>query len=107
MTATIPNRTLYTPARAVAVLGFIMVVFAVMYMYFLTASVVDVVLRKEATEQVKLVRSEIAQLESAYIDAQHTISDRVAALSEFTATSEKIFVDRTTPALVMAEMKSE
>jgi hypothetical protein len=94
---------IYTPARAVAVLGFMLATLAVLYMYFLTASVVDVVLRKEAAEQTKYTRSEIAQLESAYIDAQHTISERVATLSEFTATSEKVFVDRTTPALVMAD----
>lgn len=95
--------TLYTPIRAVSVLGFAVVALAVLYMYFLTTSVVDVVLRKEAAEQNKTVRSEIAQLESAYIDAQHTISDRVAAISNFTATSEKVFVDRTGSSLVFAD----
>jgi hypothetical protein len=101
------SKKLYTPARGVATMGCILAGLALLYMYFLTASVVDVVLRKEATEQVKLVRSEITQLESAYIDAQHTISDRVAALFEFTATSEKVFVDRTPPALVMAEQAAQ
>ncbi len=90
-----------TMPRLFSLLVATLAILAVLYMYFLTSSVMQVVLRKEAVEEGKRLRSEIAQLEAQYIEAQHTISERVATISTFTATSDKVFIDRSAPALVM------
>ena len=43
----------------------------VLYMYFLSLSVIHVVMRKEAMHNLNELRSEIARLESSYIEARH------------------------------------
>lgn len=64
----------------------------VAYMYFLSVSVVHVVMRKDALQQVTQLRSEIAYLESSYIEANHIISTRVATADGFTEIKDKIFI---------------
>lgn len=64
------------------------------YMYFLSLSVVHVVMKKEIERQSQQVLSEIAQLESDYIEAHHRISQKVAQIDGFSAVSEKTFVSR-------------
>jgi hypothetical protein len=71
------------------------------YMYFLSLSVVHVVMRKEAAEQIGQLRSDIAQLESTYIEAKHHISAKVATLDGFTQNQDKIFISKTEPSLVL------
>jgi UPF0716 family protein affecting phage T7 exclusion len=92
---------LLTPAVVSSLLGVVMLSMAVSYMYFLSLSVVDVVLRKEAHQAARLVESEIASLEATYIEAQHTVSERIASAGAFTETSEKIFIERTAPKFVL------
>lgn len=76
----------------------------VLYMYFLSMSVVQVVLRKEVMHQKHTLESEIARLESKYIEAQHKVSDKIATLENFTETDEKIFITRgATPTLVLSD----
>jgi hypothetical protein len=65
------------------------------YMYFLSLSVVHVVMRKEVMQQINQLRSEIAFLETEYIEANHTISTRVATLDGFSAVQDKIFINST------------
>ena len=75
----------------------------VLYMYFLTMSVVHVVLRKEVVSSIRDVESQIASLESSYINAQHTVSDKMATLENFTQNDNKIFVERgAKPTLVLS-----
>ncbi len=84
--------------------GLVLVVLALacLYMYFLTLSVVHVVLRKEVTQEAQAVRSEIARLEAEYIEAQHTVSERIAAEGTLASTDAKVFVTRSTdPTLVL------
>lgn len=69
-------------------------------MYFLSMSVVHVVLRKEVNKDINTIESEIAMLEARYIDAQHQVSDKIAALQNFTETDNKIFVSREDARLV-------
>ena len=64
----------------------------VAYMYFLSLSVVHVVMRKEVIQQTNQLRSEIAFLETEYIEAHHTISTRVATLDGFNQVENKIFI---------------
>ena len=71
-----------------------------LYMYFLSMSVVHVVLRKEATHQITALDSEIALLEATYIESQHLVSDQMARLAQFSETSNKTFITRQSPTLV-------
>ncbi len=73
----------------------------VAYLYFLNVSVVHVVMRQDAAVEIKELQTEIAVLESEYIDAQHTISSRIAMLDGYSTDSEKIFVSRAGAGLVL------
>lgn len=71
------------------------------YMYFLSLSVVHVVMRKEAIQDMVELRSQIARLESNYIEARHTISSQLATRADFNQIQDKIFINRTEPSLVL------
>lgn len=67
---------------------------AVAYVYFLNTSVVHVVTQKQVASNIHDLKSEIALLESSYIEAQHKISARMASVEGVTAERTKIFVQR-------------
>ena len=67
----------------------------------LSLSVVHVVMRKEATQQINHLRSEIANLDAEYIEAKHQISARVATLDGYNNNQEKIFISKTENSLVL------
>lgn len=74
------------------------------YLYFLNVSVVHVVMRKEAIQDVQELKNQIALLETEYITVQHTIAARMAAVDGYREDSEKIFVARTNAAnLVLSQ----
>ncbi len=77
------------------------IVSVIAYMYFLSLSVVHVVMRKEADQKISLMRSEISNLESSYIEAKHQISAKVASLDGYKNNQEKIFISRVEPSLVL------
>lgn len=66
------------------------------YLYFLNISVVHVVMRKEAVHEQNELRTEIAMLETHYIEAQHAIAARIATLDGYNIETSKIFVNRDT-----------
>jgi hypothetical protein len=66
----------------------------VLYIYFVAASVLSVVMRQDAERGVVAVRSEIAALETKLIAAQHEISSRLATLDGYERDNEKVFVVR-------------
>jgi len=74
----------------------------VLYIYFISASVVHVVMRTEAQQQMKQVGSEISLLEGRFIAAQHNVSSEIASLEGYTPTSKKVFIDRTAPSFALA-----
>lgn len=76
----------------VAIAMLIMSVIA--YLYFLNISVVHVVMRKEAVQEQNVLRTEIAMLETNYIQAQHTIAARIATLDGYNVETSKVFVSR-------------
>lgn len=79
-----------------------MIVSIVVYLYFLNISVVHVVMRKEATQEQNILRTEIAMLETSYIEAQHAIAARIATLDGYNVETSKVFVSRdTTDTLVL------
>lgn len=73
-----------------------------LYMYFLSASVVHVVMRKEVNQEIAAISSYVSQLESEYIHAQHKVSDEIASMRGYTVATDKIFIDRTSDSLVLS-----
>lgn len=68
------------------------VTLAGLYMYFVGMSVVHVVMNKEAAQQLSTLRSDISELETAYIDAQHSLSTEVALQHGFVPQENKVFI---------------
>lgn len=93
-----PSPAFYFNSGLVLLVGLI-----ILYMYFLSMSVVHVVLRKEVIQKFGIVESEIATLEATYINAQHQVSNKMAALENFTENDKKIFVNRTDATLVFSD----
>ena len=71
------------------------------YLYFLNLSVVEVVMRTELKQEQQLLNTEIAELESRYIMAQHKIAAQVATLDGYSTDIPKIFVSRTETQFVL------
>jgi|GEM_PF-1090231 len=89
--------------RYFTLLGVVFFALIILYMYFLSMSVVHVVLRKEINRSVAETSSQIATLEASYIESQHKVSDKIAALNTFTETNSKIFVTRGQNAPVLTD----
>jgi len=88
-TILLPSRKFFTTVLGLALLACI-----ALYMYLLTMSVVHVVMRKEATQNLRVLESEIAALETDFMLAQHVVSTAIVNNQQYTETSEKIFVNR-------------
>lgn len=73
-----------------------------LYIYFVISSVVHVVIRKEAAEEARALNSYVSQLEAAYIDAQHAVSEEIASKEGYVKIEEKVFVDKTPATLVLS-----
>ena len=73
------------------------------YIYFVSASIVHVVIRKEINQATVIQSSYISELESEYIELQHAVSEDIATQNGFVAVRDKIYVDRTPTSLVLAE----
>lgn len=76
---------------------------SLLYMYFVSASVVNVVMRKEVDHQIASLSTEISKLEEAYIEKQHNLSIAIATHRGFVVADEKIFVDKTDTRFVLSE----
>jgi hypothetical protein len=68
---------------------------AAAYAYFLSASVVNVVMRKDVDAQLASAGTAMSELESDYIELQHALSADIATQKGFVAAPKKLFVDRT------------
>lgn len=86
----------------IGLLSLCVVLFAT-YVYFISASIVHVVIRTETNQEVKKMSSEISLLEGRFIEAQHKVSSDIASLQGYTQTSNKVFIDRTIPAFVLSD----
>ncbi len=80
----------------------ILFIFVAGYMYFVSASIVHVIVRKEINREMSDVSSQISELESRYIAAKHAIDDEKIATLGFTRSPEKIYITRTPTNLVLA-----
>jgi len=72
------------------------------YMYFVSMSVVNVVMRKEVDNQISYLSTEISQLEEQYIEKQHNLSIAIATHRGFITTEDKIFIDKTESSFVLS-----
>lgn len=93
----IERQHLYTLSLTLLLVG----LFAA-YMYFLSASVVHVVIRKEIRAEINVLNSEVAMLESTYINRQHSVSSDVARQRGYVAVAEKVFLTRADTSLAMS-----
>ncbi len=84
-----------------AVLSLIMLA-AAAYTYFLSASVVHVVMRKEVDAQIAEAATTLSGLDADYIELQHALSADIATQKGFVAAPKKLFVDRTQGTLVLS-----
>ncbi len=73
----------------------------VLYIYFLSASVHHVVMRKEIDKEITTRGSLVSMLESQYIEAQHLVSEDIASMRGFALTNDKIYIDRSDTTLVL------
>lgn len=81
------DRQIYT-----ATLVLVALVLVGLYMYLVSLSVVNVVMSKEVRQQLVATHSEITELETAYIEAQHTVSQELALQRGFIPADEKLFL---------------
>lgn len=83
---------------------FLLVATVVLYMYFVSASVVHVVVRKEMDTTLASMHSQVGNLEAKYIEAQHAMSADIASRDGYTKTDKKIFIDMTeTPVALLQD----
>ncbi len=71
------------------------------YVYFLSASIIHVVVRTELDHSARELRSHISVLEGEFIAAQHAVSQNIAHLEGYERVNDKVFVDRSAPSLVL------
>lgn len=71
------------------------------YIYFVSASVADVVVRKEVDAQITAIGTKLSQLEAEYIEMQHSLSADIATHRGFVAVDEKVFIQAGGDTLVL------
>ncbi len=76
--------------------------FMLLYMYFLSASVVHVVMRKEVDKEIVALGSSLSALETDFIEAQHVVSADIASLKGYKHADNKVFIDRGDTTLVLS-----
>jgi hypothetical protein len=72
------------------------------YMYFLSESVMHVVMRKEVDREISSTGTQVGELESQYIELQHSVSNEIASMQGYVPVEEKIFIGKTSETLVMS-----
>lgn len=72
-----------------------------LYIYFLTSSVVEVVIREQIEHKIVEAGSSVSTLEAEYIEAQHSVSRDIATHEGFNEVANKTFITRTEGTLVL------
>lgn len=73
---------------------FLIMFFAALYIYFVSTSVVHILIRKEVESDIARQNSEIGELESSYIKRQALINREYAYSLGYQQVTEKQFVAR-------------
>ncbi len=98
----VATQTIHIEKAVFMTLAFATMMLFALYIYFISASVVHVVMRTEINQEITLIASEISELEGKYIEAQHRVSSDIASLQGYTETQEKVFIDKTPSSLVLS-----
>jgi len=80
--------------RLVWVLSFLIILAMGVYLYAVTASIVDVVVRERSITEAGSARSRIGALEAAYFASEESIDRSYAKAQGFVGISQKTFVRR-------------
>ncbi|MAZ30166.1 hypothetical protein CL655_02685 [bacterium] len=96
-------KQIHKEKRYAMLAGGLLLFLVVGYMYGVCLTVMHVVVRKETSQSMAELNSQVAALEAEYISAQHAVSARVALLPGFVETPEKIFIDRSETTLVVRD----
>lgn len=75
---------------------------ACVYMYFVSMSVMNVVMRKEIDTKIAEAATRISELEAAYIEVQHSVSSDIASHKGFAIADTKVFIDKSDATLVLS-----
>ncbi len=75
----------------------------VCYVYFLCFSVVHVVMRTETEHSIAAMHSELSELETKLMLAQHKVSEEIATLSGYVEPTNRVFIDRGESSLVLRD----
>jgi len=73
----------------------------VLYIYFVTSSVVQVVMRQELDKEITETKANISELEVAYMNAQHMVSAEIASREGYVEVEKKVYIDRAPDTLVL------
>lgn len=85
-----------------ALMLFLLLTLAFSYIYFLSLTVVHVVMRKETDRDITRLHSQISSLESEYMAAQHRISTEISQRTDLTLNNDKIFINKAGANLVLS-----
>lgn len=80
----------------------LLVLFA-LYIYFVSVSVLHVVMQQEMQRNMSQLQTEISKLEAEYISAQHALSMNIASLDGYIETDNKIFIDRSDTTVALSQ----
>ena len=80
----------------------VLLLLVAVYIYFVSATVMHVVVRKDTMADVSAVNSDISKLEATYITAQHAVSADLATQAGFVVSDEKVFLSRSPDRLVLS-----
>ncbi len=69
-------------------------ILAVLYIYFVSAAVAHVVVRKELDQDITAMHTRISELESAYVIGKDAIGEAQALTQGFEKNEVKIFVEK-------------
>jgi len=83
-------------------LGGVLISIFALYMYFVTTSVVQVVMRQEINQEITKVKSQISALEVEYMALQYSISDEIALHEGYVAVDEKVYIERAPSTLTLS-----
>ncbi len=73
------------------------------YVYFVSQSVMHVVMRKEVDTQLVELAATVSELEAEYIEEQHAVSNDIATMRGFVIAKNKIFIDKGSDTLVLLQ----
>lgn len=80
-----------------------LIIVVCLYMYFVSETILSVVMRKEIETHIAEASTEIGVLEAKYIELQHNVSGNIATHHGFVFSDKKIFLYRSDDTLALVK----